>query len=506
MQIRKFEAANMSEALQLVKQELGPDAIILSTKNHRKGFGLMSRASVEVTAAISERNLSKKTITEKVLSPEDRDRVKGLSASQQGKIYNKFNDYYQGKAQEKNREKSSQGMGLKNSNVPNQALAKAPSERRYADIADDDQRELMDILRGGSREFAESGADVASSYQAPLRNPAPQAQAHTHMPQPAATQFTEQTTTVNNQVETLKDEVRRLKMIMEEFQMEQATHSDRRVVEQSSEEIQDQFESLIRNGMDRKYAAALIKTVSFQLTGNDHRNPDRILEVMASEVMNQIRLVDPLANIKEERGRKAGAKVISFVGPTGVGKTTTMAKIAAHALSKKNLRVGFINLDSYKVGASDQLQTYAKILNIPFRNATTEAEFDRALEELKPMDLILIDTAGRSQKDQENLAGTKLLLDSCEGVEKILVMNTATRDQDIYDILNRFRIFKPTSVIFSKLDESSVFGCIYNVALKSKLPLSYFTVGQRVPEDLELSTKERVVDLILELSGSSANA
>jgi flagellar biosynthesis protein FlhF len=191
--------------------------------------------------------------------------------------------------------------------------------------------------------------------------------------------------------------------------------------------------------------------------------------------------------------------VIALVGPTGVGKTTTIAKIASLGIIEKKLRVGLINLDSYKVAAADQLATYAKIMNIPFRSVTTKEELQQAVYDFSTLDLVLIDTTGRSQKDQESLLQLRHLLASVNGCRNVLMVSATTKDSDMNEVVSRFRFFAPVGLVFSKLDETSVYGCIYNTQKRSGLPLLYFTVGQRVPEDIEKASAERVADLVLDI-------
>ena len=208
--------------------------------------------------------------------------------------------------------------------------------------------------------------------------------------------------------------------------------------------------------------------------------------------------ISPLGGIEAEN-QQNGPAVIALVGPTGVGKTTTVAKMASEALLKRNLKVGLINLDSYKVAAFDQLGTYAKILNVPFRSVSTQEELKAALLDFQSLNLVLVDTTGRSQRDPGSLKDMQAMLSSVPNLRTHLVLSVITRDSELYDMATRFSIFRPQGLIMSKLDEATIFGSIYNVSQKVKLPLLYFTTGQRVPEDIEEASRERVASLILNL-------
>ena len=480
----------MQEALQIIKQELGPDAIILSTRNNKKGFGLLSKASVEVTAAVSERAMLKKKVTEKVVSDERREIIKNLPASRQAQVIDDVGGHYVQKAEAIVAAKKA-------------AAQPAPAGRgRYIDIQDEDDGASAALIGGGtaapSQGYARSGRlaraaaeEAVESQQHYIAAPAP-----AQMSQGIGAQSAGQPrfTAPAEDVGQLKDDVKRLKLMIEELKAETSSVTDGRIVEGSSTEISEEFHSLLRNGVDRKYAAALMKQVTFNIPREAMNAPDRITEGAAAEMMENIR-VENLLDFQPGGDQR----IIAFVGPTGVGKTTTIAKIASQAMLGKNLRVGLINLDAYRVGAADQLATYSKILGVPFRHATSEAELERALAEFKPLDLVLIDTTGRSQKDNDGMASTKNLLSTLKGLRTVLIMSATTRDTELYDIITRYRMYGPSHLVFSKLDVASIYGCIYNVAVKTGIPIAYFTVGQRVPEDIEPATKERVVDLILDL-------
>lgn len=514
MQVRKFEAQTMAEALKLVKTELGPEAIILSTKNHRKGFGLLSKASVEVTAAVADKSLAKKQVTEKVVPPTTKEAIGKLSARKQAEIFDEFSDHYQKRRENKQAAKqaSNHTTTARNASAPQQQQQGAPTSR-YIDIADDDElaaatAPVQGYARNG-RMGANARAPFSGGYDADAesarvsrggeRNPQATAQndatrldssLKTAMQTAAANLSTAQL----EEMASMQQEIQALKSMLEEIKTEQTAITDAKIADASSDELQVEYQNLLRNGIDKRFATSLVKQVSFTVPRDSLKSSDAIVEAIAIEMMNGLKVEHPL-----EFRAGTGQRVFAMIGPTGVGKTTTIAKLASQAILQKNLRVGLINVDSYKVAALDQLATYAKILNVPFRQASNAAELDRALAEFKPLDLVLIDTSGRSQRDSESLTQMKTLLSECASVRPILIMSATTRDQELYDIITRFKIFNPTGLIFSKLDESATFGCIYNVTAKTGLPLTYFTVGQRVPEDIEPASRERVVDLVLDI-------
>ncbi|MDW8107557.1 MAG: flagellar biosynthesis protein FlhF [Armatimonadota bacterium] len=185
---------------------------------------------------------------------------------------------------------------------------------------------------------------------------------------------------------------------------------------------------------------------------------------------------------RESRQRQ----VAVLVGPTGVGKTTTIAKLAAiHALDY-NHKVALISLDTYRIGAVEQLRTYARIMDLPLHVATNAAEVQEGLESFASYDLVLVDTIGRGQRDEAHLQAMRDALEPVRGVVYLTLSATADT-ATLLDAAQRFAIFEPDAIILTKLDEAARFGNCINLALRQTQPLAYFTTGQRVPEDIALA-------------------
>ncbi|UFS72399.1 hypothetical protein LPW11_09435 [Geomonas sp. RF6] len=200
------------------------------------------------------------------------------------------------------------------------------------------------------------------------------------------------------------------------------------------------------------------------------------------------------------RMNKECARVMAMVGPTGVGKTTTIAKLAAmHALSR-GAKVALITTDNFRVGAIEQLKTYAKIMDLPLEVVVTSEELGRAIDKHADKDLILIDTAGRSQKDSDRLDELKGYLEAHTGVEIYLCVAATTRGKEIDDIVANFGVLPISKLLFTKIDESASFGTIINANRRHGLPLSWFTTGQKVPEDIEVATPRKLAQLIMKES------
>ena len=196
-------------------------------------------------------------------------------------------------------------------------------------------------------------------------------------------------------------------------------------------------------------------------------------------------------------------RVAALVGPTGVGKTTTLAKLAAYAQLHLKQKVALLTLDTYRMAAVDQLQQYAQILQVPLHVALTVEDLRSALRFYQDRALVLIDTPGHSPKDTETLAQLRNLLDELPEVETHLVLSATTKPRDLTEIAARYEPLHPTRLLFTKLDETSTYGPILSTLVRVKRPLSYLGTGQEVPEALELATSRRVADLILPVPTSA---
>lgn len=195
--------------------------------------------------------------------------------------------------------------------------------------------------------------------------------------------------------------------------------------------------------------------------------------------------------------RPARRRVVALVGPTGVGKTTTVAKLAAQHALFGNKAVGLLTVDTYRIAAVDQLKTYAEIINLPVEVAYTPDEVAQAMGRLADRDLILMDTAGRSQKNRGQMAELQAYLAAAKPDEVCLVLSATTKQRDLEECLEQFRGTGYKQLIFTKLDESNAFGALYNCSQKAQCPISHLTFGQNVPDDIEEASRERLVELLL---------
>ena len=195
--------------------------------------------------------------------------------------------------------------------------------------------------------------------------------------------------------------------------------------------------------------------------------------------------------------------MIFFIGPTGVGKTTTIAKIASHFKLEKYTKVAFITSDTYRIAAVEQLNTYASIIDCPVNVAYSPDEMDECLDEFKTYELILVDTAGRSHKSEEQMEELDKLIETVErrkdefDFEIYLTLSVTTKYKDLVNIADKYKHIKDWAIIFTKLDETCSLGNMLNMKLYTGGQLSYTFSGQNVPNDIEVINEQRLAKLLL---------
>jgi flagellar biosynthesis protein FlhF len=433
MELKKFEAPTLAQALEVVKRELGPEAVILSTKNNRSSFGLLNRSSVEVTAAVSADALERKIRAEARLSPTQREALTRKPAAQAARSYEVLSG---ASLQKKLANTPAEALVSQNSAFQakfSPAAGRPITQRRYIDIHDD-----------------ESPAEIESMRPVDQNRIRPQSVFVAANPRP--TQGLPTTGVLTK--------------LMEEL-LEQGV--DAEIVRKCGDELK----------------ALMIR---------EHMTQESNLRLqMARIVMSHVRVAKPLG----ERLRLPNTpRVITFIGPTGVGKTTTIAKIAAELVLHQKRPVVLVTTDTFKIAAVEQLQTYANILKIPLEVCPTAEALENLSNTISPETVALVDTAGYGPRDDQKLTELQEML-SVIRTEVHLCVGAMTRDRDMTAIIQRFRKLHPDYLVVTKIDETAAFGALLNVAVQSHLPLSYFTMGQRVPEDMEVATRERVADLLL---------
>lgn len=236
------------------------------------------------------------------------------------------------------------------------------------------------------------------------------------------------------------------------------------------------YEQLLENEVDEKVINKLMFGLSESLSkGTVQMN--ELVSIIYQRIVDEIGEVEPI-DIKQK-----GPKIVVFIGPTGVGKTTTIAKLASHYSINHDLDIGLITADTYRIAAVEQLRTYGNILDIPVEVVYTNDEVQTAIEGFMDKDLIILDTAGRSHKNHERQADIKELLETIGEKEVFLVLSATTKYKDLMSIAKKYKDVADYKMIFTKLDESTCVGNILNVKHRIGATLSYVTFGQNVPDD-----------------------
>ncbi len=475
MQVKKFEARTMKEALEMVKTQLGPDAIILSARDNKKSYGLVGEGSVEITAAVSEETLHRKKFTESRLKVEDKERLQKSSARVQKQVIEKMVSTY---SDEKNR-----------------GERPAITQRRYIDIDDEQMLEAGQSTPAGQRirSAAERAwntmqstgawsppAAQAAVSQATVSGAVSQASANTHLAESV-------------EIKALKGEIANLKQVISGFQTvpQSMTGSHPGADYGLTYEVTHMFEKLTAAGVTSEIAAQILNLAQENMSPTRLKNK-ALVDAWVAKFILESTIISREKNL---------AKMQVFVGPSGTGKTATLIKLASHLVVKENKRVAILTTDTFKVGAGEQLKIYAQILNVPFASIRSKEDWVSVAPALAKYDHVLVDFPGVSLKSVNEISQVKSLLPPDEmGTQIHLVLSSLAKDSDLSEIGRRFKVLNYKDVIFTSLDESVQHGNIYNFMRRFEVPLHSFGIGSRVPEDFEVATKERLLDLIFKLT------
>jgi flagellar biosynthesis protein FlhF len=417
MKIKLFHAETMHEAIRAIKAELGPDAVILSTKRVRQGslpFGLFGRPLLEVTAAT------------------DRDTKEFAPTPQPTKPV-----------------------------VRHDALPAAPTQEPSPDFQDT----LSTLLRTSDTTASRARNASMPAPVAPLR------------PRSLSTE----------RMHRLKDELRDLHQRLTSSLPDDAPTAGAGF----PTPIARACRQLIAQGLRPSSAESLCLALRRQLASEGAISDGAIQEMLHRLLVEPIRVSGPLLNPGDDYN------VAMFVGPSGVGKTTAIVKLAAYYRLEEHKSVVLITFDTCRMAAVEHLRTYANVLGISLETAQTTADVIDGIRRHRGADLILIDTPGFGTNETARLTNLGGLKDSYGPIETHLVLSANTRMQDLRRTVARYDVCAPSRLLFTKLDETEEYGNLFELAYQTTLPLSYWGIGQQVPEDLELAQPGRLADLLL---------
>jgi flagellar biosynthesis protein FlhF len=251
------------------------------------------------------------------------------------------------------------------------------------------------------------------------------------------------------------------------------------------------YATLLEAEVPEGLARRLVRHVAEALEADEFHNPDSVRDSLRDAVESCLPISPPIAVFPGAR------KIVALVGPTGVGKTTTVAKLAANFKLVHGLRPGLVTVDTFRIAAVEQLRTYAEIIDLPLAVANSPGEMRRAIDELGDVDLVLIDTAGRSPRDEVRIRELADFLSEARPDEVHLVLSAVAGERSLRAAVERFSVARADRLILTKLDEADGLGGVLAVIGQANRPVSYLTTGQAVPDDIEPADRRRLARLIL---------
>ncbi len=469
MQVKVFEAPDMATGLKMVKKSLGPDALILSTKTIRKGkVGLLTKPIMEITAAID--------------TPGPSTLSSGRPAAKRSESGLTYESVWKAKP-----EKAVPGTyGPKATAEPDPRAAAGPATHltlhtpapssRVRPAAEDMARQAAALQESGTAQ----GSEIRAGFPG------------------AAT---------DNDSSRLKEEIRELRELVTGLNKKisvidqvpaavprpQPEHRGGAGLSTPVLPFPHPLISMLTGkGVHPETAADIVHRLEQKLDTNNQAGGKYDEETVKNHLSSLFAVRDPLP------GKNSGQKRLALIGPTGVGKTTTIAKLAAGYMNRYHGKIGLITIDTYRIAAVEQLKVYGEIMQLPVEVVIKPHELPIALEKLADRDLILIDTAGRSPRNRNEIQEMTTFLRPDLDIENHLVLSATTRDQELLRTIERFSCLPLASFLYTKLDECEELGVIANIRHVNDTPLSFLTNGQRVPEDIMRAEPHTVAELIMD--------
>ncbi len=437
--------------MEQIKDELGSNAVLLHTKKYREGGVLGGEEMIEVTAAVDETQPRTPRASSAYVPP--------ASPILPTNVVNQYR---------MNEQPMTDGGMMAGGSVP-------PAYDAYA----------QEVPSAYAAAQAVPAAPVYPQGQYPVQ-PAASVQStpvYETSPPPAPTASVPPSAAEQNgsaeRIRMLEDELAQMKTMLASM-----------MAESKPKEIVSIRDALRRQDVRDELCEDLSGKIPIADANLDSLDP-RATEVLAGYLAQVMKFTDGL------HPGTHGARVFAFIGTTGVGKTTTLAKIAAHFVLEQNLKGALITADTYRISAVEQLKKYAEILGLPVEVVYSAADLRKAITRHRSKDFILVDTAGRSQYNEFQMDELKDFLAAHPRMEKHLVVSATTKEQDAAQIIERFAPCHPDRIIFTKTDETQTVGMVLNLLADHSLPLSFLSNGQSVPDDIIPATAERLAELLL---------
>lgn len=462
MRVKRYVVDTMPDAMHSIRSELGSDAVILSTKEIKVGgfMGMFTKKKIEVVAAVE--NGAKAPEPERAPA-----QVLNVPRSAVPQAYQKAS-----------------------AAVPQPVTVKeAAAGRSYAEVA----AALADSIGQGGGAAVVPPLLKSEPAEEPAVDQVPALQPEQH-PEDSLAYDTlaaaqpAQASPAAAESDVLR-EIRDMKQWMERIARYSA----------GAAELPDALETLKLRLVDQETDAVLVdEWISDVLERYREEGSGWSPEQFGAALQAQI---DGFLDGRITGGISPDTRIVYIAGPTGVGKTTTIAKLAAEQLFRQGRKVGLITSDTYRISAVEQLRTYASILNIPLEVVQSPGDLQRAMFRLESCDLVLMDTAGRNYRNELLVAELQSLLAKELPSETFLVLSLTSKSRDMKKIAEHFSRYPLDKVIFTKLDETGSYGPLFNVLNDFPLKLSYITNGQTVPDDLLTASPEQISGMLLGTGG-----
>ncbi|HEU4965128.1 MAG TPA: flagellar biosynthesis protein FlhF [Bacilli bacterium] len=457
MLVKRYVVKEMPEAVAMIREELGKDAVILSTKKvQTRGFlGLFSKTHIEVIAAANEQedksqrptapqvSVTQKTPPQAPAKPTP----PAPAAATESPVAPVF--------------PRQAAMG-----AYRQARTPMPEANPEADARDAEQPIVpprVEFPRVETESVAELKSETKTRPKIEKKEPA--------------------AATAPVQEDVLK-EVQELRALIRTF----VNSSHNPMLPEAVTRVREQ---LLDRELDQEAVDELIERGIRHFQQVQEIDEQEFRLILTNFIKEELDQLEPPSQLQPE------TRIAAFIGPTGVGKTTTIAKLAAEQVLTKGKKVGLITTDTYRIAAVEQLRTYANILNVPLEVCYSPEDVKRALDKFDDRDLIFVDTAGRNYGNELNVKELNSYLQVLQPDETYLVLALTTKPSDLNRIVSNFAQVMIDKLLFTKADETEAYGAIYNLTARHKIPLSYLTIGQNVPDDIETVSTGKLSSLIV---------
>jgi flagellar biosynthesis protein FlhF len=477
--LKTYQAFTMAEALTAVKQHLGTDAVILNTRTFRRRvfFGLWRRLIVEVTAvAARESQQGQRENSKRAPNATTAMRAYGQStANAKSSVAPKpapHNDLDRTRTLAlalKERHSRSNG-NANSSDVATSAASRAAEGVKPTALPSTSPTAKRFVLTSAISDRAAPSVDTPTQL----------AQAKRSEPRMVTT-------------DSMQEELSSIKELVGRVLHRQALTTGQPSTSMPKH-LFEMYLKLISQEVSDEMADQIVNAVRTELSSDELEDEGRVREAVRHQLESFIPIAEQAVPTSTQDGRPL---IIALIGPTGVGKTTTVAKLAASFKLRHGKKVGLITSDTYRIAAVDQLRTYANIIGLQLEIAMTPREMAVAVDRLSDSDVILIDTAGRSQNDGRRLSELQEFIVAANPHEVHLVLSSTAGEKVLLHEAQAFCAVGVNKIVLTKLDEAVNFGMLINVIRQVGKQLSFITTGQEVPTDLEVGKAHRLADLIL---------